>query len=70
MLTLLVVCDALICILVYSIIFCTFIALNLCQEDSKVQHQNPIKKHLSIAIAKSSTNMMPDRVYARLGIHF
>ena len=25
-----------------SVIFCIFIALNLCQEDSKVHHQNPI----------------------------
>ena len=24
-----------------SILFCTFIALNLCQADSKAQHQNP-----------------------------
>ena len=47
----------------YSILFCTFMTLNLCQADSKVQHQNPIKKnHLSIAVAKSSTTEMPDKV--------
>ena len=27
-----------------SILFCTFMVLNLCQADSKVQHQNPIQK--------------------------
>ena len=41
------------------ILFCRFMMLNLCQADSKVQHQN-CKNHHSIAIAKSNTTEMPD----------
>ena len=53
----------------YSILFCTFIALNLCKADSKVQHQkSSLRNHLSIAVAKSSTTEMPDRVYAKEGM--
>ena len=45
--------------------------LDLCQAESKVQHQNPIKtNHLSIAVARSSTMEMPDRVYAKLGMPY
>ena len=56
-------------ILVYSILFCTFIALNLCKADSKAQHQkSSLRNHLSIAVAKSSTTETPDRVYAKVGM--
>ena len=52
-----------------SILFCTFIALNLCKADSKAQHQkSSLRNHLSIAVAKSSTTETPDRVYAKEGI--
>ena len=51
----------------YSILFCTFIALNLCKADSKAQHQKS-RNHLSIAVAKSSTTETPDRVYAKVGM--
>ena len=45
--------------------------LNLCQADSEMQHQNPIKtNHHSIAVAKSSTTEKPNRVFAKLGMHF
>ena len=55
--------------LFYSILFCTFIALNLCKADSKAQHQkSSLRNHLSIAVAKSSTTEMPDRVYAKVGM--
>ena len=38
-------------ILFYSILFCTFIALNLCKADSKAQHQkSSLRNHLSIAV--------------------
>ena len=51
--------------LFYSILFCTFIALNLCKADSKAQHQkSSLRNRLSIAVAKSSTTETPDRVYA------
>ena len=53
-----------------SILFCTFIVLNLCQADFKAQHQNPIKNHHSIAIAKSNIMEMPDRGYTKLGKPF
>ena len=54
-----------------SILFCTFIALNLCQAYSKAQHQNPIKEnHLSIAVAKSSTTDTPGGAYVKLGTFF
>ena len=53
----------------YSILFCTFIALNLCKADSKAQHQkSSLRNHLSIAVAKSSTTETPDRVYAKEGM--
>ena len=52
-----------------SILFCTFMALNVCQADSKVQHQNQ-KNHISIAVGKSSTTETPDRAYANLGRPF
>ena len=56
-------------ILFYSILFCTFIALNLCKADSKAQHQkSSLRNRLSIAIAKSSTTETPDRVYAKVGM--
>ena len=52
-----------------SILFCTFIALNLCKADSKAQHQkSSLRNHLSIAVAKSSTTETPDRVYAKEGM--
>ena len=52
-----------------SILFCTFIALNLCKADSKAQHQkSSLRNHLSIAVAKSSTTETPDRVYAKVGM--
>ena len=55
--------------LFYSILFCTFIALNLCKADSKAQHQkSSLRNHLSIAVAKSSTTETPDRVYAKVGM--
>ena len=55
--------------LFYSILFCTFIALNLCKADSKAQHQkSSLRNHLSIAVAKSSTTETPDRVYAKEGM--
>ena len=45
--------------------------LNLCQADSKAQHQNPIKNnHYSIAVDKSNTTETADRVYANLGKPF
>ena len=53
----------------YSILFYTFIALNLCKADSKAQHQkSSLRNHLSIAVAKSSTTETPDRVYAKVGM--
>ena len=56
-------------VLFYSILFCTFIALNLCKADSKAQHQkSSLRNHLSIAVAKSSTTETPDRVYAKVGM--
>ena len=56
-------------ILFYSILFCTFIVLNLCKADSKAQHQkSSLRNHLSIAVAKSSTTETPDRVYAKVGM--
>ena len=54
---------------VYSIVFCTFMVLNLCQADSE-QHQSPIKNHLPITVAKSSTTEMPVRGFAKLGMPF
>ena len=57
-----------------SILFCSFIALNLsAKADSKVQHQNAIKNHHSIwaiAIAMSITTEMTDRLYAKVGKPF
>ena len=54
-----------------SILFYTFMVFDLCQTDSKVQHQNPNKKnHHSTDIAKSITTETPDRVYAKLGMPF
>ena len=55
----------------HSILLCTFIVLNLCQTDSKAQHQNPINKIIiSIAVAKSNTTETPGRVYVNSGKHF
>ena len=46
-------------------------AFNLCQADSKAEHQNPTQKNqLSIPVAKSSTTEAPDIVYAKLGMPF
>ena len=55
--------------LFYSILLYTFMARNLCQTDSKAQHQNPISKIIyPIAIAKSTSMETLDRVYAMLGM--
>ena len=54
-----------------TILFWTFIALNLCQKDSKVQDQNPVlKNHHSIAVDKSNTMGTLNRVYAKVGNAF
>ena len=46
-------------------------ALNLCQVDSKEQHHNSgLKNHHSIAVDKSNTTEMPNRMYAKLGMPF
>ena len=50
----------------YTLFIITFIAFNLCQADSKARHQSPIfKKNHSIAVAKSNTTEMPNRVSAK-----
>ena len=54
----------------FFILFCTFIALNLCQADSKHSTKIQFKNHLSIAIAKSSTTEIAERVHAKLGMPF
>ena len=53
----------------FNILFFTFMALNLCQADSKTPKSN-LKNHHSIAVGKSSIIEALDRVYAKLGMPF